>query len=249
MKSKTFAFVAVLIVMSVALAACGSADQPLQIGTDATWPPFEFVDEETKDLVGFDIDLMNAVAERAGIEFEFVNAGFDPVLAGVAECQYDAAISAITITADRQENMSFTQPYFAAGQLVTVAIDNDTIQGPEDLAGYTVGAQIGTTGAIEVEAIEGAELKTYDDIGLAFQDLMNGQIDAIVADNSLALGYIAQNSDAIKAVGDTFTAEEFGIAVCPDSAELLATLDAALGELIEEGYVDELVAEWLAVIE
>lgn len=249
MKRKMIALTACLLVMSVALAACGSADQPLQIGTDATWPPFEFVDEETKELVGFDIDLMNAIAERAGIEFEFVNAGFDPVLAGVAECQYDAAISAITITADRQENMNFTRPYFAAGQLVTVAIDNETIQGPGDLAGHTVGAQIGTTGAIEVEAIEGAELKTYDDIGLAFQDLINGQIDAIVADNSLALGYIAQNRDTIMAVGDTFTAEEFGIAVCPENADLLVTLDTALGELIDEGYVDGLVAEWLAVIE
>ncbi|MBN2554320.1 MAG: basic amino acid ABC transporter substrate-binding protein [Anaerolineales bacterium] len=249
MIKKTLLLATLLIIASAALTACGAADQPIQVGTDATWPPFEFVDEETKELVGFDIDLMAAVAERAGIEYEFVNAGFDPVLAGVAECQYDAAISAITITSDRMENMSFTQPYFAAGQLVTVAIDNDAITGHEDLAGYTVGAQIGTTGAIEVEAIEGAELKTYDDIGLAFQDLMNGQIDAIVADNSLALGYIAQNSDALKAVGDTFTAEEFGIAVCPENAELLATLDAALGELIEEGYVDELVAEWLAIIE
>jgi len=249
MKRRSSILIVAMIAASLMLTACGGGETSLQIGTDATWPPFEFVDEETKDLMGFDIDLMNAVAERAGIEFEFVNAGFDPVLAGVAECQYDAAISAISIYPDRLDNMNFTQPYFAAGQLVTVAIDNETIHGPEDLAGYTVGAQIGTTGAFEVEEIEGAELKTYDDIGLAFQDLINGQIDAIVADNTLALGYIAQNPDALKAVGDTFTAEEYGIAVCPENTELLEQLDAALGELIAEGYVDELVAKWIAVIE
>lgn len=250
MKRSALVTITVFILAAFALTACGGGEEAkLQVGTDATWPPFEFVDEETKELAGFDIDLMNAIAEKANLDFEFVNAGFDPVLAGVAECQYDLAVSAITITDERKENMAFSVPYFAAGQLVAVAIDNSEINGPEDLSGCVAGAQIGTTGAMEIEAIDGATLKTYDDIGLAFQDLINGQIDAVVSDNTLALGYIAKNSDKIKAVGDTFTAEEYGVAVCKDEPELLTKVNNALAELIDEGYIDELTNKWFAETE
>jgi len=247
MKRNIWIIVTILMLAAFALSACGGTEEaPLQVASDATWPPFEIIDEETKEIVGFDIDLMKAVAERAGLNIEIVNVGFDPLLAGIAECQYDMAISAITITAERSESMAFSVPYFAAGQMITVAIDNSDILGVDDLAGKTVGAQIGTTGAIEVDSIEGATLKTYDDVGLAFQDLLNGQIDAIVADNTLAIGYINQNSDALKAAGDTFTAEEYGIAVCIDNPELLAQVNTALNELIAEGFIEEISLTWFS---
>ena len=247
MKRNIWIIVTILMLAAFALSACGGAEEaPLQVASDATWPPFEIIDEETKEIVGFDIDLMNAVAERAGLNIEIVNVGFDPLLAGIAECQYDMAISAITITEERSQSMAFSDPYFAAGQMITVAIDNSDILGVDDLAGKTVGAQIGTTGAIEVESIEGATLKTYDDVGLAFQDLLNGQIDAVVADNTLAIGYINQNSDALKAAGDTFTAEEYGIAVCIDNPELLAQVNTALNELIAEGFIEEISLIWFS---
>jgi len=248
MKRSTLILMTVTILSALILSACGggAGEDTLKVATDATWPPFEFVDEESKEIIGLDIDLMNAIAEKAGLSIEYVNVSWDPLLAGMAECQYDMAISAMSITPERAESFLFSVPYIAAGQLVTVAIDNTDINGPEDLVGKVAGAQIGTTGAIEVENIEGAELKTYDEIGLAFQDLMNGQIDAVVSDNTLAIGFIAQNSDKIKSVGDTFTAEEFGVAICMDNPELKDAVDAALTELLNEGYVDELTAKWFS---
>lgn len=236
----------VVTLTSVLLAGCGEAKTTkVRVATDATWPPFEYVDENTKQIVGFDIDLMNAIAEKAGFEVEYINVAWDPLLAGMAQCQYDASISAMTITEERKQSFNFSDPYFAAGQVVTVNIKNTDILGKDSLTGKVVGAQIGTTGAIEVEKMQGVTLKTYDDIGLAFQDLMNGQIDAVVADNPLALGYVGKNPDKLKIVGEVFTDEYYGIAVCKTNTELVGKINAALAELKADGTIDALVQKWL----
>lgn len=218
----------------------------ITVATDATWPPFESVNESTRELEGFDIDLMNAIAEAAGLEIEYVNVGFDPLLAGMATCQYDAAISAITITPERQEDFLFSDPYFAAGQIVTVRTENTDITGPESLPGKVVGVQIGTTGAIEVAQIDGAEVRTYDDVGLAFQDLMNGQVDAVVADNPLALDYVRANAGQLKTVGEAFTDESYGIAVCANRPEVQAKINEGLATVKDQGLIEELTQKWLA---
>jgi polar amino acid transport system substrate-binding protein len=236
----------VIAILSLALSACaGSQPETIQVAMDATWPPFEYVDESSKELVGFDVDLMKAIAEKEGLDVEFVNVSWDPLLAGMAQCQYDASISAMTITEERKEQFNFTEPYFAAGQIVTVAFDNADITGKDTLVGKTVGAQLGTTGAILVEDLEEVTLKNYDDIGLAFQDLMNGQIDAVVADNPLALGYIGQNPDQLKAVGEVFTDEYYGIAVCKTETELLEKLNSGLEKVKADGVIDELTEKWI----
>jgi len=240
-----FAFVSMTII-SLLLGGCGGKTDKVRVATDAAWPPFEYVDEGTKAIVGFDIELMDAIAEKGGFEVEYVNVAWDPLLAGMAQCQYDAAISAMTITEERKASFLFSDPYFAAGQVVAVQVGNTDITGKDTLVGKVVGAQIGTTGAIEVSNMQGVTLKTYDDIGLAFQDLMNGQIDAVVADNPLALGYVGQNPDKLKTVGDVFTDEYYGIAVCKDNPELQAKINAGLAAVQAEGLVDELVTKWLA---
>jgi polar amino acid transport system substrate-binding protein len=233
-----------LLVVVSSVAGCGQGEAKIRVATDATWPPFEYVDEDTMEIVGFDIDLFTAIAEAADLKVEFLNVAWDPLLAGIAQCQYDAAISSITITPERAEEMLFSDPYFEAGQLISVRIDNTNINGKDDLVGKVAGAQIGTTGSFEIEAIEGATLKTYDDIGLAFQDLMNGQIDAIVADSPLTLGYVNANPDKLKTVGDLLTSESYGIAVCMDEPELLAKINEGLAEVKANGTIDELIDKW-----
>jgi polar amino acid transport system substrate-binding protein len=127
---------------------------------------------------------------------EYVNVPWDSLLAGMAQCQYDAAISAMTITEERKQSFSFSDPYFAAGQIIAVQISNTDITGKESLSGKRLGVQNGTTGDIEVQNIPDVDRVPYDDIALAFQDLMNGQVDAVIADNPLVLGYVGQNADA-----------------------------------------------------
>lgn len=217
----------------------------IRVATDATWPPFEYVNEQTKKIEGFDIDLFKAIAEKEDLNVEFVNVAWDPLLAGVAQGQYDAAISSISILPERKEKMLFSEPYFKVGQLVTVRKDNTDINSKDDLAGKVAGAQIGTTGSFAIEDIEGATLKTYDDIGLAFQDLINGQIDAVVADNPLAYGYAGKNPDKLKTVGDVFTSEDIGIAVSKTKPELLAKINSGLKAVMDEGLIEELIEKWL----
>jgi len=233
-----------VMLASVVLASCSSGPTKILVATDATWPPFEYVNDQTKEIEGFDIDIMNAIAERENLDIEFVNVGWDPLLAGMAQGTYDAAISSITITEDRQKDMLFSTPYFAAGQIITVRKDNTTIKGKDTLAGQ-VGAQLGTTGAMEVEKIAAATLRNYDDIGLAFQDLMNGQIDAVVCDNPVALGYVGKNPDKLKTAGVAFTDENYGIAVAKGKTELLAKINAGLTAVIAEGLIEQFSKKWL----
>ena len=216
------------------------------IATDATFPPFEMVDENTKELIGFDIDLMKAVADKAGIKYEFTNLPFDPMLAGLAQCQYDMAIAAITITEERQKEFLFSNPYIDAGQIIVVKAGNENIKSKDDLSGKTIGAQLGTTGEIEAQAIEGVNYKPYDTYDLAFLDLANGQIDAVIADYPTALGFIAKNPDKLMTVGEKFTQESYGIAICKNRGDLLEKINPALQAVIDAGVVDQLAAKYLA---
>jgi polar amino acid transport system substrate-binding protein len=249
MKSKLFVALIAIFMLGLLAACTQGADDALVVATDATFPPFEFIDEETKAIVGFDIDLMDALAERAGLNITYQNVGWDPLLAGMADCQYDMAISAMTITEERAKAFSFSDPYINAGQIVIVAIGNDTVNGPEDLVGATIGAQIGTTGAMEAEAIQDSVLKIYDTYEFAFLDLANGQIDAVIADYPTAVAFVNQNAGQIKVVGDVFTDENYGIAFCLGNDELIAQVNAALAELQAEGLIEQLVSEWYAEAE
>lgn len=245
--NRTFALiVSALLIAACLFPACGPAAKPkLTVACDATWPPFEQVNEQTKELDGFGVELMRAVAAKAGLEIELVNVNFDSLMAGISQCQYDMAVSSITITEERKKTITFSDPYYAAGQIVAVRRDNTAIKSKDDLAGMTVGGQIGTTGIIEAGKVPGAKVKTYDEVGLAFQDLINGQLDSVIADNPVAALYVNKNKDKIMTVGSVFTDENFGIAICKKNTSLVPKVNAALKALKEEGFIDRLSRKWI----
>lgn len=254
MKRPIFMVSCMCLLVSLGLVACQAqptsvpataAPVKIIVASDATWPPFEFIDEQSKAIVGFDIDLMKAIAAKAGLEVEFQNVAWDPLLAGVAQCQYDAAISSVSITEDRQKDMLFSDPYFQVGQMITVRADNTDITGVDTLTGKTVGTQLGTTGDIEAKKMAGVTVKGYDTIDLAFQDLLNGQVDAVIADNALAIGYIGKNPDKLKQTGDLFTGENIGIAVCKNKPELVTQFNTGLAAVKAEGLIEQLTDKWL----
>ncbi len=244
MKQKTVVFVVVLVVTALLLSACGKSTGLIKVATDATFPPFEYTDE-AGNMVGFDVELMNAVAEKAGIKFEWVNTPFDSVLAGLSECQYDAAIAAISVSEEREKSMLFTSPYVDAGLIVVVNKETTDIASIDDLKGKTVAAQLGTTGEMTAQEIEGVDYKPYDSYELAFLELSNKGVDAVIADNPLAQGFIAANPEKLMTVGEVLNLEQYAIAVCKDNADLQAKLDAALQEVIASGFVDELSLKYL----
>jgi polar amino acid transport system substrate-binding protein len=202
------------------------------------------VNEQTKAIEGLDIDIMNAIASKQNLNVEFKNVSWDPLLAGMAQGMYDAAISSITITEERKKDMLFSEPYFAAGQLVVVQKSNTTITGKDKLSGQ-VGVQLGTTGDIEVQKIKTATSKPYDDIGLAFQDLMNGQVNAVVCDNPVALLYVGKNPDKLKPLGSVFTDEYNGIAVANSKKDLLNKINDGLKAVKNEKLIDQYSQKWL----
>jgi polar amino acid transport system substrate-binding protein len=218
------------------------------IATDATWPPMEYVDEKTKEIVGFDIDLMAEIAKAGGFTYEFKNTAWDGIFAGLAAGKYDAVMSSVTITEERKKQMDFSNPYINAGQILVVQKATKGVTTLDDLVGKTVGAQIGTTGSFEVEKVGGVELKTYDEIGLAFEDLVNGRIDAVVADTPVAADYALQSGSykgKLKIVGEAFTNEFYGIAVEKGNSEVLQAINFGIEMVVGSSAYEKVEKKWL----
>jgi polar amino acid transport system substrate-binding protein len=235
-----------IVAVGMLLVGCtgGGGPDKIRVATDATWAPFEYVDTETEEIVGFDIDLFDAIALRANLTVEYENVAWEPLLAGMATGTYDAAISSITIKPDRLAKMNFSHPYFTAGQIITTLKSNTDITGSETLSGKSVGVQTGTTGDDLATSINGTDVKRYDEIGLAFVALMTNVIDAVICDNPVAYGYVAKY-DTLKNVGEVMSSEEYGIAVKKGEEELLEKINTALDELLDEGIIEELTEKWL----
>lgn len=235
-----------IVAVGMLLVGCGGGGGPdkIRVATDATWAPFEYVDTDTDEIVGFDIDLFDAIAERADLDVEYVNVEWDALLAGMATGTYDAAISSITITAERAAEMNFSHPYFTAGQIIVILQSTTDITGPETLAGKAVGVQTGTTGDDLATSINGTDVRRYDDIPLAFAALMADQIDAVICDTPVAYGYVDKYA-ILLVLGEVLTTEEYGIAVPKGEEELLEKINTALDELLDEGIIEELTTKWL----
>jgi len=221
----------------------------ITVGINAEYPPFEVVDD-AGDIIGFDADLMTAIAEAAGFEFEFVNTRWDGIFVALASGEFDAVISAATITAERAETVDFSDPYFNAGQSITFRADTTDIAGPDDLAGRKVGVQLGTTGDIWLTEETQAEVVRYDENTLAFQALAAGDVDAAVADSPTAAEIVRANPEMmLKVLPEAYTDELYGIAVSKDRPEVLAALNEGLAAVRASGEYDEIYDKWFGAAE
>jgi ABC-type amino acid transport substrate-binding protein len=261
---KKFALLWLLVIASMILGACKAPtpaptepaappteapapteEPPAELGTviigiNAEYPPFENVDD-AGNIVGFDPELMTAIAEAAGFDFEFVNTRWDGIFVALASGEFDAVISAATITAERAETVDFSDPYFNAGQMITVLASNTDITVPEDLEGKRVGVQLGTTGDIWLTDETGAEVVRYDENTLAFQALGSGDVDAAVADGPTAIEIVKANPELmLKVLDGVYTDENYGIAVNKDKPELLAAINAGLAAVKASGVYDDI---------
>ena len=240
---------AVLALTGLCLAAgahAATAPKAITVATDATWPPMEMVDAN-KQIVGFDIDFMNAVAKEAGFKVTFKNTAWDGIFAGVEAGQYDAIISSVTITPERQAKYDFSKPYINAGQVLIVP-KTEKVARIGDLKGKRIGAQIGTTGAMEVKKNAGVELKTYDEVGLAFEDMAAGRIAGVVCDEPTAIIYALQKKEyntKFKIVGKPFTKEAYGIVVKKGNKELVALINKGIDAVKKKKIDLQLRKKWL----
>ncbi len=214
------------------------------VASDIAYRPFEFT--EGGEPTGFDIDLMDEISDRAGFEVEYQNVGFDGIVQGLGTGLYEVAISAMTITPERAEQVDFSEPYFNADQSLLVQSGSD-IQSTDDLAEANVGVQIGTTGASETESLqeEGqvAEVTTFDTVEDAFTALENGQVDAVINDFPVSADRVETTGDDLEIVETIPTGEQYGIAF-PQESELIEPVNEALAEIKEDGTYVEIHEEW-----
>jgi len=215
---------------------------PFRVATEATFPPFEF--QQGGQLTGFDIDLMRAIGKEADLNIDFRNLPFDGIIPALQARTVEAAISGMTITAERAQAISFSRPYFRAGLAIAVREDNRTIKNFEDLKGKRIAVQIGTTGALEATKIPGARVSQFDSAALALQELINGRVEAVVNDKPVTLYAIKQAGlRGVKVVGELLTEEFYGIAL-PKNSPYLQLINDALGRVIESGQYDAIFRQW-----
>ncbi len=215
---------------------------PFRVATEATFPPFEF--QQGGQLTGFDIDLMRAIGKEADLNIDFRNLPFDGIIPALQARTVEAAISGMTITAERAQAISFSRPYFRAGLAIAVREDNKTIRNFEDLKGKRIAVQIGTTGALEATKIPGAVVSQFDSAALALQELLNGRVEAVVNDKPVTLYAIKEAGlRGVKVVGELLTEEFYGIAL-PKNSPYLQLINDALGRVIESGQYDVIFQQW-----
>jgi len=233
-----------------AVVASAPAPAPAKVyavGTDAAYAPFESQNEKG-EIVGFDIDVVTAIAKKAGIEVKFTNTPWEGIFNTLAQGDRDLLVSAITITDERKQTMDFAGPYFDAQQLIAVK-KTSKIGKFDDLKKLKVGVQTGTTGDEVVSKLQGktsANIKRFESTPLALKELEAGGVDAVVADNGVVINYVANNSDnKFKTVADkAFTPEQYGIAVKKGNTELLEKLNKGLADIKADGTYDQIYAKY-----
>lgn len=220
----------------------------LLMGSDTTYPPFESIGDDGEPE-GFDIDIAMEIAKRLGLELEVKSVKWEGIIPGLKTGDYDIVMSAMTITEERLMEIDFSDPYIDSNQSIAVQEGNEDITGEEDLAGKVVGVQVDTTGQFYAEGIGGIkEIRKYDTILLAFQDLELGRIDAIMNDFPVN-AFISKTRGGTKVVATITTDEQYGIGIKKGNDELLDAVNGALADMMADGTYDEIFEKWFGEAE
>lgn len=216
-------------------------DGTLTVGTDTPYPPFEI--GQPPDISGYDIEVMNAIADKLGLTPMYQDTSFDTIFRDVAAGQFDIAAAASTITPGRQKTVSFSDPYYEAQQSLVVTPDSD-IQSTDDLAGKIVGAQDGTTGETYAnDKTDASDVRGFPEGPDAINALVTGQVDAVIIDLPVAV-------DAVKKQGNVEIAQQipthelYGFAMAKENTGLIDAVDNALQEMKDDGTLTDLFQKY-----
>lgn len=212
--------------------------------SDTSFVPFEF--KEDGVYVGFDIDLINAIADEVGFKVNLETTNFDGIIPGLQTGSFDIALAGISITEERAEKIDYSEPYYKSGLRIGVPIDNEDINGMEDLEGKTIATRLGSTSASYIEEnIKDAEANQYEQLDQAYLAVENGSADAILYDAPNVAYYIkTKGEDSLKMVGDLYQAEDYGIAISKGQEELVKAIDKGLATIKENGKYAEIYEKW-----
>ena len=239
----------------LAMAACGEQPQTpddtqepavLHMATEGTFPPYEYYDGDK--LVGIDVDVANAIAEKLGMKLEVVDIAFDSIVSGVQAGKYDMGMAGMTVNEERLEKVNFSDSY-ATGIQVVIVKEGGKVKSLDDMAadGVVIGTQSGTTGFLFASEDFGDEkvkgfAKTTDTV----EALKNGQVDCVMLDNEPAKALVAANPDAGLSILDTaYANEDYAIAINKQNTDLLNQINAALAELKADGTLQGIIDQYI----
>jgi polar amino acid transport system substrate-binding protein len=256
------------LVLAVGLAACGDDDDDsgggdtagattaaadlgllepgkLQVASDIPYAPFEFTEPGSTEAIGFDVDLVKAIAATPGIgitDVEFIRQPFDTIILSVAQGRFDMSASSFSITEERAQQIDFSDGYFTATQSVMVKTGSD-ITSIDDLQGRKIGAQRGTTGADLAATVQGAEVLRFEIIDDAFNALAAGRVDGVINDYAVS-AYAAERRDDFEIVDRNPTVENYGLVFSKENTALRDAFNAGLAEIRANGTYDEIYRTW-----
>ena len=238
-------------VMVFAFAGCASfrtyeeieADGKLVVATNATFPPYEFIDDNG-DYAGIDVEIIQAVGEYLGLEVEILNIEFDTIITSVNSGKADIGIAGMTVTEDRLKNVDFSDTY-ATGKQVVITASDSGINGVADLAGKKVGVQTGTTGDIYASDDSSiGEVVQYTTGTEAVLALSQNKVDAVIIDNEPAKKYI-EKYDNLIIIDEEYTYEEYAMCFAKGNTELVAKVNEALAALKADGTLKAIIDKYI----
>lgn len=253
---KKVSVISMALIMVVGLASCGGGGEEAKnteggdkyvAGLEATFAPFDTTNDKG-EIVGFDVDLLNAIAKDQGFEVEWKSLGFDGLIPALQSDNLDIVASGMWAKESRKKKADFSDSYYKSGLVLAVKEDSNIKDVNSLSKDAVVGAQIGTSGAEYAQKLADAgkiaEAKIYDKVTDAIMDLQNGTIVGLINDKPVTQEYISKNEGKIKIVGKNLTEEDFGIAVKKGNKELLDKINAGLKNLKENGEYDKLLEKW-----
>ena len=239
-----------LIIFIFFITGCDStpAGKTYLVATDATLVPMSFM-SVGNSIIGFEPDLMKAVAKEAGINIQLVNVEWAGLFGGLITRKFDMVISSVTVLEERKERMAFSEPYLKSGLALVIRKDQEGIDSFADAKknNLLIGAQVGTTSYFFLEKDPSIRKKGYQMYGHAVNDLINGKIDAVLGESTGTLFYQNQNKpvfEKIKMVGEIMTNEHYSIVFHKEDTELKTKVNAALQNILKDGTVSQLHKKW-----
>lgn len=219
------------------------------VATDATYPPMEYMNNN--QVVGFSHDILDAAAQSQHVKLQFINIPFDSLFANVNKGDSDIGLASITINKERQEQLDFSNPYFKATQMVVMTeTTGNGIKTLNDLKDHTVSVQSATSGDIIMQKLQGntsTKIKRFENMPLAFKELENNGVDAVVGDSSAVNFYIKQNPNAklYTFIDSSFTNEEYGFAFKKGRDDgLREAINKGLAQIKTNGTYDKIYQQW-----
>ncbi|ANE36227.1 amino acid ABC transporter, periplasmic arginine/lysine/histidine-binding protein [Campylobacter iguaniorum] len=237
--SKFFKFVVVAFAM---LSLSNAAD--LRVGTNAAYPPFEFINDQNK-IAGFDIDLVDALSKKIGFTYEIVNMSFDGLIPALKAGKIDAIAAAMSATPDRVKAVDFTKAYYITENLFIKKAGDNAINSKADLNGKKIAVQLGTVQEIAARELKGAKVMANEDIFAAIMALKNGKVSAVLVDSSIGYGYLKKNPDLAEFLKEPDGSEGFSLAFDKNKkTDLIAKINATIDELKQDGTYDKLLEKY-----